>query len=36
MLISLIAPVVSFSLYVLIAAYYLIPHGTDNDLDAVD
>ena len=32
----LISLVVSFSLYVLIAAYYLIPHGTDNDLDAVD
>jgi uncharacterized membrane protein len=35
MLISLIAPIVSFALYVIVAAYYLIPHGADNDLDAV-
>jgi uncharacterized membrane protein len=33
-LISLIAPIVSFALYLLVAAYYLIPHGADDDLEA--
>lgn len=29
---SLVAPVVSFALYLLIAAYYLLPRGLDTDL----
>jgi uncharacterized membrane protein len=33
MLISLLAPIISFALYLLVAAYYLIPHGADNDLE---
>ena len=33
MLVSLAAPIVSFALYVLVAAYYLIPRGVDDDLD---
>jgi uncharacterized membrane protein len=32
MLVSLVAPVVSFGLYLLVAAYYLIPRGVDADL----
>jgi hypothetical protein len=34
MLIALVAPIVSFAAYVLIALYYMIPHGIDRDLDA--
>jgi hypothetical protein len=30
--ISLIVPVVSFGLYLIIAAYYLVPRGVDADL----
>jgi uncharacterized membrane protein len=30
-IIALAAPVVSFALYMLIAGYYLIPHGADSD-----
>jgi len=32
MLVSLVAPAVSVTLYVLIAAYYLVPRGVDTDL----
>jgi uncharacterized membrane protein len=32
MLVSLIAPVAAFALYVLVAAYYLIPRGVDDDI----
>jgi len=32
MLISLVAPVVSFGLYLIIATYYLVPRGVDADL----
>ena len=35
MLVSLLWPVVSFALYVLVAAYYLIPRGIDSDLPRV-
>ena len=34
MLIALLAPVVSFAAYILIAVYYLVPHGVDRDLDS--
>ncbi len=33
-LIALVAPLVSFAAYILIALYYLIPQGIDRDLDA--
>jgi uncharacterized membrane protein len=33
MLTSLIAPLVSFALYLLVAGYYLIPRGVDTDLE---
>jgi uncharacterized membrane protein len=32
MLVSLVAPVLSFALYLLVAAYYLVPRGVDTDL----
>jgi TMEM175 potassium channel family protein len=32
-LVALVFPTVSFALYVLIAAYYLIPRGVDDDFD---
>ena len=33
MLLALISPVASLALYLIIAAFYLIPHGADSDLD---
>jgi uncharacterized membrane protein len=33
MLLALVAPVVSFAAYLAIAAYYLIPHGVDADIE---
>jgi TMEM175 potassium channel family protein len=33
-LVALVFPIASFALYVLIAAYYLVPRGIDDDLDA--
>jgi len=36
MLIALVAPIVSFILYVLITIFYLIPRGADTDLDTED
>lgn len=33
-LVALFYPVASFALYVLIAAYYVVPRGVDDDLDA--
>jgi uncharacterized membrane protein len=33
-LVALVFPVASFALYVLIAAYYVVPRGIDDDLDA--
>jgi uncharacterized membrane protein len=33
-LVALVLPVASFALYVLIAAYYLIPRGVDDDFDS--
>jgi uncharacterized membrane protein len=32
MLASLVAPIVGFALYLLVVAYYLIPHGADTDI----
>ena len=34
-LVALVIPLVSFALYVLIAIYYVVPRGVDDDLDAV-
>lgn len=34
MLTALVAPLFSFALYLLIAGYYLLPHGVDQDLAA--
>lgn len=33
-LVALVFPLVSFALYVLIAAYYLVPRGVDDDFDS--
>jgi uncharacterized membrane protein len=33
-LVALVSPVTSFALYILIAAYYLVPRGVDDDLDS--
>jgi hypothetical protein len=33
---SLVAPLVSLALYVLVIAYFLIPRGADTDLDIQD
>jgi uncharacterized membrane protein len=32
-LVALVAPLVSFALYILIALYYLVPRGVDDDLE---
>jgi len=36
MIVALVAPVVSFALYVLITIFYLIPRGVDTDLAAAE
>ena len=32
MLVSPVAPIAGFALYLLVVAYYLIPHGADTDI----
>jgi hypothetical protein len=34
-LVALFVPLASFALYVLIAGYYLVPRGVDDDLDGL-